>query len=156
MTTECNRCGAKILTSTFQRNDGLCKPCWKGKRWKRSGETPFGKAYDIYFRQPGRLAEKYFDCWIVLELTIAGPLFSARDGGGVRYVFMKNVIDGVENFDDLIAWMRGQLAQFRNRVREIDIVTPNDTRSRDVLLSRADDLEVLINLWPAFDKEFGR
>jgi hypothetical protein len=71
-------------------------------------------------------------------------------------VFRKNVIAGVENFDDLITWMKGQLARFRNRVREIETVTPDDKRSRDVLLSRADDLEVLINLWPAFDKEFGR
>jgi hypothetical protein len=154
MTTECNSCGAKILASTYQRTGSLCKPCWKDRRRKRIGETPFGKAYDNYFRQPGRLAEKYFNCWIELELTIAGPLFSAREEGNVRYVFRKNAIAGVENFDDLIAWMKGQFARFRNRVCEIEPVTPDDTRSRDVLLSRVAELEVLISLWPEFDKEF--
>jgi hypothetical protein len=70
MTKLYNSCGAKILDSTFQRTDGLCKPCWKDRRRKKIGETPFGIAYDTYFRQPHRLTEKYFDCWIELELTI--------------------------------------------------------------------------------------
>jgi hypothetical protein len=156
MTMECNSCGAEILVSTYQRDGGLCKPCWKDTRRKRIGETPFGKAYDIYFRQPGRLAEKYFDCWIDLELTIAGPLFSARDGGDVQFVFRKNAIAGVVNFDDLTAWMKSQIARFRNRVREIEAITSDDARSRDALLSRAVDLEVIISLWPNFDKEFSQ
>src|SRR5262249_45424051 len=75
--------GAEIMRDTFRRTGGLCKPCWKDQRRKKIGETPFGIAYDTYFHQPRRLTEKYFDCWIELELTIAGPLFAAREDGNV-------------------------------------------------------------------------
>ena len=111
MTKLCTSCGAKILDGTFQRTGGLCKPCWKDRRRKKIGETPFGIAYDTYFRQPHRLTEKYFDCWIELELTIAGPLFSARNDGDVSFVFKKSAIAGVKDFDDLIAWMNSQIAK---------------------------------------------
>jgi hypothetical protein len=156
MTKLCNSCGAKILDSTFQRTGGLCKPCWKDRRRKKIGETPFGIAYDTYFRQPHRLTEKYFDCWIELELTIAGPLFSARNDGDVSFVFKKSAIAGVKDFDDLIAWMNGQIASFRERVRNTEASTPAEASDRDVLLTRSDDLEALIGLWPEFEKEFGR
>jgi hypothetical protein len=156
MTKLCNSCRAKILDSTFQRTGGLCKPCWKDRRRKKIGETPFGIAYDTYFRQPHRLTEKYFDCWIELELTIAGPLFSARNDGDVSFVFKKPAIAGVKDFDDLIAWMNGQIASFRERVRNTEASTPAEASDRDVLLTRSDDLEALIGLWTEFEKEFGR
>src|SRR5262245_17010285 len=156
MTKLCTSCGAKILDSTFQRTGGLCKPCWKDQRRKKIGETPFGIAYDTYFRQPHRLTEKYFDCWIELELTIAGPLFSARNDGDVSFVFKKSAIAGVKDFDDLIAWMNGQIASFRERVRNTEASTPADESDRDVLLTRSDDLEALIGPWHEFEKEFGR
>jgi len=46
-----------------------------------------------------------------LELTIAGPLFAARNDGDVSFVFKKSAIAGVEDFDDLMAWMNGQIRQ---------------------------------------------
>ena len=157
MTKLCASCGAKILDSTFQRTGGLCKPCWKNQRKKKIGETPFGIAYDTYFRQPPRLTgKKYFDCWVELELTIAGPLFAARDNGDVSFVFKKSAIAGVKESDDLIAWMNGQIARFRDRVRNTEASTPAEASNRDVLLTRAADLEALIGLWPEFEKEFGR
>ena len=156
MTKLCNSCGTKILDSAFQRTFGLCKPCWKDRRRKKIGETPFGIAYDTYFRQPHRLTEKYFDCWIELELTIAGPLFSARNDGDVSFVFKKSAIAGVKDFDDLIAWMNGQISSFRERVRNTVASTPAEASNRDILLTRAADLEALIGLWPEFEKEFGR
>ena len=156
MTKLCASCGAKILDSTFQRTGGLCKPCWKNQRRKKIGETPFGLAYDTYFRRPPRLTEKYFDCWMELELTIAGPLFAARDGGDVSFVFKKSAIAGVKNFDDLIVWMNDQIARFCNRVRNTEASTPAEASNRDVLLTRAAELEALIGLWPEFEKEFGR
>jgi hypothetical protein len=156
MTKLCNICRAKILDSTFHRTGGLCKPCWKDQRRKKIGETPFGIAYDTYFHQPRRLTEKYFDCWIELELTIAGPLFSARCGGDVSFVFQQSAIDGVKDFDDLMAWMNGQIARFRDRVRNTEASTPAEASNRDVLLTRAAELEALIGLWPEFEKEFGR
>src|SRR4026207_288004 len=100
---KCNNCGAKILQSTSERTRGLCKPCWKDKRRKRIGETAFGKAYDTYFHRPGCLAEKYFDCWIDLELKVSGPLYAARDEGDVRFILRKKAIDAVKDFDDLVA-----------------------------------------------------
>src|SRR5215813_2472425 len=109
MTKLCDSCGAKILDSTFQRTGGLCKPCWKYQRRKKIGETPFGIAYDTYFRQPPCLTEKYFNCWMELELTIAGPLFAARNDGDVSFVFKKSAIAGAKDFDDLMAWMNGQI-----------------------------------------------
>jgi hypothetical protein len=156
MTKLCVSCGAKILDDTFRRTGGLCKPCWKDQRRKKIGETPFGIAYDTYFQQPRRLTEKYFDCWIELELTIAGPLFAAREDGNVSFVFKKSAIAGVKDFDDLIAWMNGQIARFRDRVRNTEASTPAEASDRDVLLTRADDLEALIGLWREFEKEFGR
>jgi len=157
MTKLCNSCGTKILDSAFQRTFGLCKPCWKDRRRKKIGETPFGIAYDTYFRQPPRLTgKKYFDCWVELEITIAGPLFAARDNGDVSFVFKKSAIAGVKDFDDLIAWMNGQIARFRDRVRNTEASTPAEASNRDILLTRAADLEALIGLWPEFEKEFGR
>jgi hypothetical protein len=153
---QCTSCGAKILEATFHRTSGLCKPCWKTERRKRIGQTPFGIAYDTHFHRPGRLAGEFFDYWIDLELRIAGPLFAARDRGDVRYVFKKKRIDGVENFNDLVAWMNSQVAHFRNRVLVKEATSSEEARSRDALLSRAADLEALIALWPDFDKEFGR
>jgi hypothetical protein len=123
---------------------------------KKFGETPFGIAYDTYFHQPPRLTEKYFDCWMELELTIAGPLFAARNNGDVSFVFKKSAIAGVKDFGDLMAWMNGQLARFRDRVRNTEASTPAEASNRDVLLTRAADLEALIGLWPEFEKEFGR
>jgi hypothetical protein len=156
MTKLCASCGAKILDDTFQRTGGLCKPCWKDQRRKKIGETPFGIAYDTYFRPPHRLTEKYFNCWMELELTIAGPIFAARNDGNVSFVFKKSAIAGVKDFDDLMAWMNGQIACFRDRVRNTKASTPAEASNRDVLLTRATDLEALIGLWPEFEKEFGR
>lgn len=119
------------------------------------GATACGIAYDTYFRLPNRLTEKYFDCWIELELTIAGPLFSARNDGDVSFVFKKSAIAGVKDFDDLIAWMNGQISSFRKRVRNAEASTPAEASGRDVLLTRSDDLEALIGLWPEFEKDFG-
>jgi hypothetical protein len=102
------------------------------------------------------LAEKYFDCWINLELEIAGPLFAARDKGDVHFILRRQAISGVEDFDDLMAWVKEQIARFRDHVCETEAPTPDEARSRDLLLSRATDLETLINLWPDFDREFGR
>jgi hypothetical protein len=80
---------------------------------------------------------------------------SANDGN-VSFVFEKSAIAGVKDFDDLIAWMNGQIASFRERVRNTEASTPAEASDRDVLLTRSDDLEALIGLWPEFEKEFGR
>ena len=52
--------------------------------------------------------------------------------------------------------MNGQIARFRDRVRNTEVSTPAEASEREVLLTRADDLETLIGLWPEFEKEFGR
>jgi hypothetical protein len=52
--------------------------------------------------------------------------------------------------------MNGQIARFRDRVRSTKASTPAEASNRDVLLTRAADLEALIALWPEFEKEFGR
>jgi hypothetical protein len=65
-------------------------------------------------------------------------------------------LDGVEDFDSLIAWAKERVAVFRNCVLDIAAARAADERARDVLLKWADDLEALIDLWPDFDKEFGR
>ena len=153
---QCTSCEAKILHTTFRRTSGLCRPCWKKQRRERIGQTPFGIAYDTHFHRPGRLTGEFFDFWIDLELRIAGPLFAARERGDVRYLFRKKAIPGAEGFDDLVVWMNGQVARFRDRVRVTEAKSSDEAGSRDALLSRATDLEALIRLWPEFDKEFGR
>jgi hypothetical protein len=155
MTERCTNCGAVSLESTFRRNAGLCKPCWKDQRKRTIGETPFGIAYERYFHRPPGLT-KYFDCWMQLELAIAGPLFAARERGDVSYVFKRSVIVGVEDFRGLITWMNDQIGRFRERVRDMEPSTYTEAKSRDALLNRAADLEALIALWPEFEKDFGR
>ena len=144
------------METTFKRTRGLCKPCWKKQRRERISQTAFGIAYDRYFHRPPRLKQKYFDCWIQLELKVAGPLFAARERGDISFVFKKSAIKGVKGFEDLMAWMIGEIARFRERASEIEPSTAVEVGNRDALLMRAADLERLIGLWPDFDKEFGR
>jgi hypothetical protein len=77
------------------------------------------------------------------ELTIAGPHFAARNDGDVSFVFKKSAIAVVKDFDELTAWMNGQIACFRDRVRIAKASTPAEASNRDVLLTRAADPEAL-------------
>ncbi len=150
---ECRQCSATVLETTFQRTDGLCKPCWREQRRINIGKTRFGKTYDDYFHQPGRVGERYFDCWKSLELDIAGSLWEARNSGDFSYVFRQQIFDEVNNFDDLIAWTMKRINRFRNEVCEIYLRTNGDTDSRDNLLSKASELEKLIELWIELERE---
>jgi len=96
---------------------------------------------------------KYSDCWDRLELAIAGPLYAARERGDVSFVFGKATIDGVTNFGELIAWMKGRIHSFRECVHGQEASTVIEASDRDALLVRASDLEALI---ADLEKSFGR
>jgi len=156
MTEQCARCAAKILARTFQRTGGLCQPCRNRQRRAEIGETAFGVAYDAYFHRTRLGSAKYSDCWDRLELAIAGPLWAARDCGDVSYIFKTARIDGVTNFDDLVAWTRSRIRSFRECVHGHQASTVLEANDRDALLARASDLEALVAMWPALEKSFGR
>lgn len=152
----CTRCAAQILHRTFQRTGGLCQPCSKKQRRAEIGRTPFGIAYDAWFHRPSPGRAKYSDCWQVLELAIAGPLYAARERGEVSWVFEKARIEGVTNFDGLVAWTNDRIRIFRECVGSKNPSTEAEAIIRDAFLARASELEALLDLWPDLEKSFGR
>ena len=115
----CTKCGTSILIHTFERCQGLCRPCFK----KDPKAQPVLKAFDIAFEKTFIPFPKFrtnfgFEAWHELDSYLGGPLFLIREEGHCDYVFGGNhpMFPGFNTLADFEAWCLTHLHKFRVQI----------------------------------------